>query len=257
MEKYFSKISKDENNDYFLKIKSESNIYDTLIFSIIKKISNKYADSLISIDNEKAIIVTKINYNSIDKIKRILKELEINIEDDEILYDDQNIKFKICKAMKCSKCKYNIDEIYDLIKKDFKSITIKDNITIGFIGCYRNCLKKKKIDILIEPIFIPKWDSKKCVFCKKCEKVCSEKAITISKDEEKLDIDVKKCINCGDCIEICPKEALIDLIKFKIYCNNQGEIILADDYEELKNRLFKIIDDLNNKENIIDVNGNN
>lgn len=48
--------------------------------------------------------------------------------------------------------------------------------------------------------------SKHCTFCKKCEEVCPEKAI--SNNGRWMIVDQEECTGCGDCIEICPKDVI-------------------------------------------------
>ncbi len=48
--------------------------------------------------------------------------------------------------------------------------------------------------------------SKKCISCKKCEKVCCYDARVL--DFPDMKVDRKKCRNCGLCIDVCPTNAL-------------------------------------------------
>ena len=45
-----------------------------------------------------------------------------------------------------------------------------------------------------------------CIGCKKCEKTCTNGAITVN--DNLAVIDYNKCTNCGDCVKDCPTGAL-------------------------------------------------
>ncbi len=60
--------------------------------------------------------------------------------------------------------------------------------------------------------------SKHCTFCKKCEEVCPEQAI--SNNGRWMIVDHEKCTGCGDCVEICPKAV--------IYLNDNKKAIICD-----------------------------
>lgn len=52
----------------------------------------------------------------------------------------------------------------------------------------------------------PKYDSSKCIGCKKCSTVCAHSAQQYK--DGKLVLDMEKCVGCGRCLEICPTSAL-------------------------------------------------
>ena len=60
--------------------------------------------------------------------------------------------------------------------------------------------------------------SKHCTFCKKCEEVCPENAI--SNNGRWMIVDHEKCTGCSDCVEICPKAV--------IYLNDNKKAIICD-----------------------------
>ena len=45
-----------------------------------------------------------------------------------------------------------------------------------------------------------------CIGCKKCEKTCTNGAITVKNDLAVIDYD--KCTNCGECTKVCPTGCL-------------------------------------------------
>ncbi len=54
-------------------------------------------------------------------------------------------------------------------------------------------------------------NGKKCILCKKCEKVCQVHAISVDKENRKWYIRHGACIKCYRCVKSCPKDALMIL----------------------------------------------
>ena len=52
----------------------------------------------------------------------------------------------------------------------------------------------------------PQWSQEECILCDVCVKTCPEEAI--SKNDNKIIIDLKKCVGCAECITKCPTQAL-------------------------------------------------
>ncbi|MBN2656030.1 MAG: DUF362 domain-containing protein [Spirochaetales bacterium] len=53
----------------------------------------------------------------------------------------------------------------------------------------------------------PHINSKACIACKACQKICAHDAPVIVKDG-KSHIDQDKCVGCGRCIAVCPVDAI-------------------------------------------------
>ncbi|MEG1610800.1 MAG: 4Fe-4S binding protein, partial [Bilophila sp.] len=49
--------------------------------------------------------------------------------------------------------------------------------------------------------------SKLCIGCGQCEKICPQHAITLGEDK-KAHIDTAKCIGCFECITVCQPKAI-------------------------------------------------
>ncbi len=60
--------------------------------------------------------------------------------------------------------------------------------------------------------------SKHCTFCKECEAVCPEGAI--SNNEKWMIVDWDICVGCGTCVEKCPTEI--------IYLNPDNKSVICD-----------------------------
>lgn len=57
---------------------------------------------------------------------------------------------------------------------------------------------------------VPKIDTEKCTFCKKCSEWCEFNAITLVKNIKFADVSSDLCHSCGACIEACHHDAIIE-----------------------------------------------
>lgn len=64
-----------------------------------------------------------------------------------------------------------------------------------------------------------------CVGCTSCIRVCPTGAITISKNEFK--IDLKKCIFCGNCAYYCPKGAIKMSGEYELASQDRNDLELV------------------------------
>ena len=60
--------------------------------------------------------------------------------------------------------------------------------------------------------------SKHCIFCKECEEVCPEEAI--SNNGSWMMVDAEKCVGCGTCVDTCPMDV--------IYLNADQKSVICD-----------------------------
>lgn len=70
------------------------------------------------------------------------------------------------------------------------------------------------------------WNSKKCLACKVCEKVCPANAIKIEKNDDniKFNIDYSKCIFCGNCQYYCKASAITMSKDFELATDNKADL---------------------------------
>lgn len=71
---------------------------------------------------------------------------------------------------------------------------------------------------------------KNCVGCTTCIRVCPTGAITITKNQFK--IDLKKCIFCGNCAFYCPKGAIRMSEEYTLASNNKNDLELVYELEK-------------------------
>ena len=55
------------------------------------------------------------------------------------------------------------------------------------------------------------WDMEKCIWCRKCERSCPSKAITMNKEAKTQTVVRNRCIACNTCVEVCPTQTIIML----------------------------------------------
>ena len=83
--------------------------------------------------------------------------------------------------------------------------------------------------------FRGKLETKGCIGCRICQKVCPTGAINIDKTPEKIvyKIDMKKCIFCGNCVYHCPKSAVRMTKEYELATDKKEDLILV--FEEVNN----------------------
>ena len=47
-----------------------------------------------------------------------------------------------------------------------------------------------------------------CIGCKRCERVCPNRAVAVQADSKKAIIDAALCLQCTNCAQICPTDAI-------------------------------------------------
>ncbi len=90
-----------------------------------------------------------------------------------------------------------------LESKGFKDISELKNIAIPKITSHEKLNKKYHL--------YPSINSKICINCGKCVKICSEsesQALCLNKENNCIDVDKQKCIGCSLCSHVCPKDAI-------------------------------------------------
>jgi len=111
---------------------------------------------------------------------------------------------------------------------------VKEMLTQGLICCTDNAMAKNSIicmccscccsqirgrtrwenpDAVSPSNFIP-VSGEECIACGKCEKRCLLGAITINKEDKRIQVDIDKCLGCGVCTVTCPQDTL-KLIRYE------------------------------------------
>ncbi len=69
----------------------------------------------------------------------------------------------------------------------------------------KHLLKEPLVSMFVH--FLPQYDTKRCINCKKCEHICPTHALSIKESKERP-VDPTKCIMCFQCAKQCPTQAL-------------------------------------------------
>jgi len=52
------------------------------------------------------------------------------------------------------------------------------------------------------------WEMSKCIYCRRCERVCPTNAISTNKEAKSQTIVRNRCITCNACVEVCPTQTI-------------------------------------------------
>ncbi|MEM2918139.1 MAG: 4Fe-4S binding protein [Candidatus Altiarchaeota archaeon] len=58
------------------------------------------------------------------------------------------------------------------------------------------------------------YDSKKCIGCQLCCRVCPSKAIEFLAEKKKIQIYISRCTFCAQCVDVCPVKCLSSTNEF-------------------------------------------
>ena len=106
--------------------------------------------------------------------------------------------------------RYPLLNVNDCIIKDFDKVPVRRrtklirSLLMPFLTSGVQKRRQRK-----EPG--PQFDSKLCIRCLRCVKICPQKALELQKQEdgtEKVVCDYRKCIRCYCCHEMCPVNAI-------------------------------------------------
>ncbi len=111
---------------------------------------------------------------------------------------------------------------------------------IGMLTVFKHLFKKpvtleypeKKKDV--SEHFRGKPVVKNCARCYCCIKVCPTGAISMTKEEFK--IDLKKCIFCGNCAYYCPKGAIKMSSEYELASQDKNDLELVYRLEGVNDR---------------------
>jgi ferredoxin len=67
----------------------------------------------------------------------------------------------------------------------------------------------KDMNLDIEPIEQDiNRDESRCVHCGVCTSVCAPEALSINREDMKVEFDYEKCVACELCVKVCPVKAM-------------------------------------------------
>ena len=70
-----------------------------------------------------------------------------------------------------------------------------------------------------------KYDAKKCIGCRLCEKNCPSSAIKFYK-KGRIDFDMRECIFCGLCADVCPVDVISFTCEFELADGDKKNLIV-------------------------------
>lgn len=96
------------------------------------------------------------------------------------------------------------EKIHERFYKGYHTTPLPHKFKIAVGGCPNNCVKPDINDLGVIGQRIPKFDTEKCLGCKKCavESACPIN-VAVLKDG-KIYVDPHKCNGCGRCKDKCP-----------------------------------------------------
>ena len=82
----------------------------------------------------------------------------------------------------------------------------------------------------------PQFDDEKCIGCAACTVQCSSGADTFRDEDDKriIEISLTKCIFCGRCQEICPQEAISLTKEFELASTSKNNLKVTIEHNLLK-----------------------
>lgn len=121
-----------------------------------------------------------------------------------------------------------------MIKNAFKSILA---LIIGHITVFKHAFKKRvtleypeqKQELNSNFRGRHEFDFDKCIACGVCQRVCPANAITIIKQDNKLNsyiIDYNKCIFCGNCAFYCNTKAISMGNDYELATDNKDDLVV-------------------------------
>lgn len=121
-----------------------------------------------------------------------------------------------------------------MIKIAFKSILA---LIIGHITVFKHAFKKRvtleypeqKQELNSNFRGKHEFDFDKCIACGVCQRVCPANAITIIKQDNKLNsykIDYNKCIFCGNCAFYCNTKAISMGNDYELATDNKDDLVV-------------------------------
>lgn len=121
-------------------------------------------------------------------------------------------------------------EAFPILTKDIRVDVKKCDLTCN-LACQESC-PTEAIEVVIEKteplgerkIVEVKTDKQKCIFCKRCELTCPQKAIHVTKPiEGSICLNTNLCPKgCQACVDICPSKA--------IALGENGKPIMAEEF---------------------------
>ena len=168
----------------------------------ITRVAEKYGHGYIHLTSRQGIEIPFIRLEDIDAVKEALAEGGAKPG----VCGPRVRTITACQGSEvCPNGCVDTEGLAQVLNDRYFGQELPHKFKFGVTGCQNNCLKAEENDVGIKGGLKVAWKPEACISCGLCEKVCREKAVTIT--DGKVAVDQEKCNYCGRCAFSCPTDA--------------------------------------------------
>ncbi|MCA1074264.1 (4Fe-4S)-binding protein [Clostridium bowmanii] len=209
------------NNDgvhFSARIITENGVLSSRQLVNVSEASEKYGNGTIAFTVRLTLEIPGIEFENIEAVREYIAK-------EEMITGGTGPKVRPVVSCKGTVCTFGLfdtqamaKEIHKNFFEKYNNVILPHKFKIAVGGCPNNCVKPDLNDFGVIGQLIPKYNTDKCVKCKKClvESTCPMGAAKFI--EGTLSIDKEICNNCGRCIDKCHFDAMEQgMHGYKIY----------------------------------------